>query len=185
MNLGGAFTAPTNRGPSRMGWLSSLCPTTRQACQSATPAELLGRTGGSASWPSVIERLNEVFGTCGVGWRCVYRPLEEPVCAKRQVKIIAQGSGAPSFVRVPSRVRGAFGCSVECYGVTPPLGGNSVTLTRAALHPAVTHRKSVTLARRTDGCDVACSRTRYGNCGAIGRGHRPARRIQASATRLE
>ena len=25
----------------------------------------------------VIERLNEVFGTCGIGWRYVHSPLEE------------------------------------------------------------------------------------------------------------
>ena len=66
----------------------------------ATPAALLGRTSGSASWQRkcrrirggsyVIERLNEVFGTCGVGSRYVHSGFEELVTERGHVEIVTE-----------------------------------------------------------------------------------------------
>ena len=38
----------------------------------------------------VIERLNEVFGTCGVGWRYAHSPFDELVNDKGQVEVITE-----------------------------------------------------------------------------------------------
>ena len=66
----------------------------------ATAAPLLGRTFGSASWQHawgrpvcgsfVIERLKEVFGTCGVGWRYAHSPFEEVTTNKGHAEVVTE-----------------------------------------------------------------------------------------------
>ncbi len=38
----------------------------------------------------VIERLNDVFGTCGVGWRCVHAPFESIITADERTEILTE-----------------------------------------------------------------------------------------------
>ena len=38
----------------------------------------------------VIERLNEVFGTCGIGWRYVHSPFEEMHADSGRLEIITK-----------------------------------------------------------------------------------------------
>jgi hypothetical protein len=39
----------------------------------------------------VVERLNEVFGLCGSGWRCVHSPFETVTTAKG-VEVVTEGA---------------------------------------------------------------------------------------------
>ena len=38
----------------------------------------------------VIERLNDVFGICGVGWRCVHAPFESIITADERTEILTE-----------------------------------------------------------------------------------------------
>jgi hypothetical protein len=38
----------------------------------------------------VLERLNEVFGLCGTGWRYVHSPFEEVTTEKGQVEVVTE-----------------------------------------------------------------------------------------------
>ena len=88
-----------------------------QGLRAPFPAEALSAdTSRGFELPSiqaayVIERLNEVFGVCGVGWRYVHSPFEELVTEKGQSEVVTevalqyrhQDGGSPSLVWDGSR----------------------------------------------------------------------------------
>jgi hypothetical protein len=67
-----------------------------QALRSPFPDEALSADTGrgfeltSIKAAFVIERLNEVFGPCGIGWRYVHSPFEEVETGTGRVEIVAE-----------------------------------------------------------------------------------------------
>jgi hypothetical protein len=57
----------------------------------------------------VIERLDEVFGTCGVGWGYIHSPLEELVSEQGQAEIVAESRSNTAVWRMDSGVRPSRG----------------------------------------------------------------------------
>ena len=57
----------------------------------------------AAQAPAVIERLNEVFGLCGVGWRYVHSPFEELHTDNGRVEIVIETRSPSIMLNPPTR----------------------------------------------------------------------------------
>ena len=107
----------------------------------------------------VVERLNEVFGLCGVGWRYVHTPFEEVTTEKGQVEgrhrgrtaVPSPGRRHPSGqlglqrLAIPDRCSAGTGLS--------PSSPVAVTPWAGVVHPNTDARKSAV----TDGLTKAAS----------------------------